>query len=166
MGSPPTAAPAAHAPSGIHLDDGYQTLITFAANNTIAFWEKSVKPPGMDGGDPIDTTTMHNDTWRTKAPRALVSMTDLTIRAAYDPVLYDGALVAGSVLSLLNVKTTVTVLFPDGTTLAFYGFLKNFEPGDHQEGAQPEATITVVVTNQDPSDGSEQDPVLDNAAGT
>ena len=156
----------AHAPSGIHLDDGYQTLITFELNTQIAFWEKSVKPPGIDGGDPIDTTTMHNATWRTRAPRALATMTELNLRVAYDPVLYDGALVSGSILSLLNKKTTINVTFPDTSVLGFFGFLRSFEPAEHQEGAQPEANIVVVVTNQDPSSGVEQDPVLDNAPGT
>ncbi len=40
------------------LDDGYQTLIEFAENPAIKLWEKSVTPPGIDGGDAIDTTTM------------------------------------------------------------------------------------------------------------
>ena len=157
---------AVHDPDGIHLDDGYQTLISFAVNPQASFWEKSVKPPGMDGGDPIDTTTMHNQTWRTMAPRQLVSMTELNLTVAYDPVLYDAATVAGSALNLLNQKTTVNVTFPDGSVLAFYGFMRSFDPTPLEEGAQPEATMVVVVTNQDPSTGEEEDPVLVNRPST
>lgn len=147
-------------PTGIKLDDGYQTLVTFASNPTIEFWEKTVKPPGLDGMDEIDTTTMHNVTWRTNAPRALVTMTPFTMVAAYDPNIYNAA------LSLLNVETTVTVRFPDGSTLAFYGFLKSFETNELVEGTQPEMTITVVPTNQDPTTGDEEAPVLTSAVGT
>ena len=157
---------ATHDPDGIHLDDGYQTLISFEVNPAASFWEKTVKPPGMDGGDPIDTTTMHNETWRTMAPRQLTSMTDLNLTVAYDPVLYDARTEAGSILNLLNQKTTINVVFPDGSVLAFYGFLRSFDPTPLEEGSQPEATIVGTVTNQDPSTGAEEDPVLVNAPGT
>lgn len=147
-------------PSGIKLDDGYRTLVTFASDPNIQFWEKSVTPPGLDGGDEIDTTTMHNDDWRTNAPRALIRMTPFTMTAAYDPSLYTAA------LALINVKTTVTVTYPDGSTLAFYGFLKTIEFSELVEGTQPECTITVVPTNQDPTTGAEEAPVLASVEGT
>lgn len=147
-------------PAGIKLDDGYRTLLACAANPDVSFWEKTVKPPGLDGGDEIDTTTMHNDTWRTRAPRALVTMTEASMTAAYDPNIYN------DILSVLNVETTWTVHFPDGSTLAFYGFLKNFETNELSEGEQPTASITVVPTNQDPVTGAEEAPVLVSAAGT
>src|SRR5262245_26376841 len=144
--APPVASPR-QPPAGIKIDDGYQTLVSFATAPDIAFWEKSITPPGLDGGDPIDTTTMHNIQWRSMAPRQLVSMTPFTMTAAYDPALYT------TLLGLLNVNTTVTVLFPDGSTLAFFGFLRSFEPGELAEGAQPTATINVVPSNQDPTTG-------------
>lgn len=147
-------------PSGIKLDDGYRTLVTFASDPNIEFWEKSVTPPGLDGGDEIDTTTMHNDDWRTNAPRALIRMTPFTTTAAYDPSIYTAA------LALINRKDTVTVRYPDGSTLAFYGFLKTIEFSELVEGTQPECTITVVPTNQDPDTGSEEPPVLTSVAGT
>lgn len=156
---PPTPT-ARGTPSGIKMDDGYRTLITFASHPTISFWEKTVQPPGLDGGDEIDTTTMHNIDWRTNAPRALIRMTEQTVMAAYDPNLYN------TILALINRETTVTVTFPDGSTLAFYGFLKSFEPDELVEGEQPEATILVVPTNQNPTTGAEEAPVLTSVAGT
>lgn len=157
------AAPSATArvdPSGIKLDDGYRTLVTFALDTNLEIWEKSVTPPGLDGGDEIDTTTMHNDRWRTNAPRALIRMTPFSMTCAYDPTVYTAA------LSLVNRETTITVRYPDGSTLAFYGFLKTLEPGELVEGTQPEMTVTVVPTNQDPTTGAEEDPVLVSAPGT
>lgn len=159
MGTAPSPTPRT-TPTGIKLDDGYQTLITPAANADVNFWEKTVKPPGLDGGDPTNTTTMHNVTYRTQSPKALITMTEMTLTVAYDPVMYTEA------LALINVETTYTVTFPDGSTLAFYGYLQSFEPGDHTEGEQPEATITIQPTNQDPTDGSEQAAVLTNVTGT
>lgn len=147
-------------PSGIKLKDGFRTKITFATDDNIEFWEKSVKPPGIDGGDSIPQTTMHNVDWRTMSPRQLKTLTESTTTVAYDPLLYT------SILALVNVETTVTVTFPDGSTLAFYGFLQKFEPGDLKEGEQPEATVTITPTNFDPTNHVEAAPVLTNVAGT
>lgn len=157
------AAPSATArqdPTGIRMDDGYRTLITFSADPDVQLWEKSVKPPGLEGGEPIDTTTMHNDTLRTASPRALKTMTAGSIKCAYDPILFT------SILALINVEQTITVTFPDTTTLAFYGFVKSFSPEDLQEGDQPMASVEFVPTNQDPTTGAEETFVLVNATGT
>lgn len=132
---------------------GYKILITFALDPDIEFWEKTVKPSGLDGGDPIDTTTMHNNVVRTKAPRALVESTDLTIKATYNPVA------VGSIRAILNKETTVTTRWWDGSTFAQYGFLRTFEPDDVAEDGNPEATITVSITNQDPVTGAVEEGV-------
>jgi hypothetical protein len=89
------------APAGIKLKDGFPTKITLAADTNIEFWEKQVKPPGIDGGDAVVQTTM-----------------------------------------------------------------QMFDPGELVEGTQPEATITIVPTNFDPSGKVEAAPVLTNVSGT
>lgn len=157
------AAPVATArvtPSGIRVDNGHRTTVTFATDTNFEIWEKTVTPPGLDGGDEIDTTTMWNTTYRTKAPRTLKDMTPFEVTAAYDPVVFSSA------LALINVKTTITVTFPDGSTLAFYGYLKSLEFGELAEGEQPEVTLAVTPTNQDPSTGAEEAAVLTSVAGT
>lgn len=154
-------------PAGIKLDDGYQTLITIQGAPNIQFWEKTVTPPGLDGGDPIDTTTQHNSVFRTTAPRALITLSELTLTVAYDPVVYgvDVDQDPPGIRNVLNVNTVFTVNFPDGTTLAFWGFLRLFEPQGMEEGAQPEANITIEPSNQD-ENGDEQAPVMVEVAGT
>jgi len=147
-------------PDGIKIDDGHSTLVTFAADTDISFWEKSVTPPGQDGGDENDTTTMHNVTYRTRSPRKLKTLTEMQMTAAYDAKVID------QITSLINVETTVTITYPNGDTLAFFGFLKSFEPDALEEGSQPEATVTVVPTNQDPATGAEESPVFTAASGT
>ena len=146
-------------PAGVKLDDGFSSKITFAADPNIEFWEKAVTPPGLDGGDPVPTTTMWNERWRTKSPRQLIEMMDSSTKAAYDPIVYESG------ADLINVKTTITHLFPNGDTLCYYGFLQKVEFDELVEGTQPECTLTIVPTNQDPTTGVEEDPVY-TAAGT
>lgn len=147
-------------PSGRPLGDGHQTLVAFTSDQNIEFWEQEVTPPGLDAGDALVITTMHNTRWRTKHAPALVDMTDMTIMVAYDPVLYT------AILALLGVNTTVTVHFPDHSSLAFYGYLKSFEPDALKENEQPKATITVVPTNADPTTCAEEGPVYTDGPGT
>lgn len=156
----PPSPTARQTPAGIKLEDGHSTIITLAADPDVSLWEKSVTPPGIDGGDAVEQTTMHNVTWRPMAPRRLKTLTEMTFTAAYDPDAYN------QLVGLINVETTVTVRFPDGSTLAFYGYLKSFEPQELSEGEQPEANCSIVPTNADPVTGAEAGPVLTSAAGT
>lgn len=147
-------------PAGYKLRDGYSTKITFAGSTTIEFWEKTVQPTGMDGGDKVDQTTMHNVLYRTARPRQLVTLTDSTLKVAYNP------LVNTSVLAAVNREDTVTETFPDGSTKAYYGFLKSFVPDAHEEGKQPEATIVICATNFDKTANVEAGPAYVDVAGT
>ncbi len=141
--TPPTPS-ARGTPNGRRLGDGYQTVVAFASNPTAAFWEKSINPPGVEGDAPNDTTTMLNTNWRTRSPRHLKTLTDFSMTALYDPKIIT------LLVTQINKPDTVTIHFPDGSTLAFYGFLKAFKPGTLEEGKIPEATVDVCCTNQDP----------------
>lgn len=147
-------------PAGIKLKDGYSSKLTFAANATLSIWEKMPKPAGMDGGDPIDQTTMHNVAWRTAAARSLKTLTPFTCKFAYDPNCYS------QLNSLINVETTVTQSFGDGSTVCYFGFLQKVEFDELQEGKQPEGTATICPTNFDPVGKVEAGPVIVSVAGT
>lgn len=148
-------------PSGIFLRDGFSSLITFANDTDIDLWEKTVKPPGLDGGEKVETSTMHSIAYRTFGPRELITMTPASMLCAYDPIVYD------QIVAIINDETTITVTFADGSTLAFYGYLQKFEPTDCAEGSQPEATVTIEVTNTDYANSwVEAGPVLTSVAGT
>jgi hypothetical protein len=148
------------APGGAFLSDGYQTLVAFQADPDVSFWEKTVKPPGVDGGAPVNTTTMHNVTVRTMAPRNLITMTDMSVKVAYDPRVYE------QILLLVNTLTGITVHFSDGSTLDFYGWLQKFEPSDCADGAQPEATVVITPSNMVPVTFAESTPNYKTASGT
>ena len=150
------AAPATTArstPGGTKLDDGFSTKIAFSVDPDVSFWEVTVKPPGIDGGEKIDTTTMFNGALKTFAARTLKQLTDGGASAAYDPQAYL------DILSLVNVEGSVTVHWPDGSTLDFYGYLNKFEPGDNTEGEMPKASINFCCTNWDSVNNLEVGPV-------
>lgn len=145
----------------IPLQDGYRTIIMFTSNPDIAFFIKTITPPGYDGGDVIETTTMLNDLNRTFSARSLLTLTPVTFTAAFDPIVYT------EVLTLLNNKTdTATLMLPDRSTIAFFGYLKNFDPQEFSEGTQPEAQCTIQPTNWDPVNKIEAGPVVTEIAGT
>jgi len=159
MAAPATTARIA--PVGIAFTDPYPTTIAFELDPNISFWEKSVTPPSVDGGDAIDITTMHNTTWRTMHPRTLLSLSEFTLVASYDEAVYT------QIIAILNSNGGVTIHFPDSSTLDFWGYLRVFAPGENAEGGdQPTATITVTPTNWDTTNNVEAAPVLTAVAGT
>lgn len=140
------------------IDDGYRTLIEFSEVDITFAWEKSITPPGIDGGGSIDITTMRNGDgttgWRTFAPKALKTLTESTATVTYDPEMYDQC------LGNLQVNQLITITFPDGATLAFWGWLDTFKPGELTEGKQATAEITIMPSNWDEDTGLEVAPVL------
>jgi len=138
------------------LDDGFSTLITFSLA-TPAFYEKSVTPPSIEAGGENDTTTMRNTTWRTKAPKLLKTLGECSGTAAYDPVVYN------DIVTMIGQNQLITITFSDGASLAFWGWLDAFTPGESVEGEQPTADFTIICSNQNDS-GVETAPVYTAAA--
>ncbi len=127
------------------LTDGFSTVITFGLDGAIKLIERAsgdITPPGWDGGGPNDTSSMRNTALRTRQPKKLVTMTDMTYTAFYDPEVYD------SILAIINRIGTVFVTFPDGSILEFQGWLDKFMPNGVKEGEPPTAQVTVCPSNQ------------------
>lgn len=133
--------------------DGQGTKITFSAAAGLAIWEQEVKPSSFENGDPVNMTNMFNTTWRTKLPKILKEMGEVSgvcgINAASIPLAY----------AQVGVNQTITLTFRGGSTLCFYGYLKTFDPQNHQEGVEKTANITIVPTNIDPVNNVEAGPV-------
>lgn len=147
-------------PTGIVLENGSRSIFAFAANPNVNLFEMTCKPLSMDGGDSIVLTNMWNDDVHTKAPQDLVDFGDATFTFQYDPVVYD------ELMDLINVQTSITQHFPDGSTLDFYGYLRSADFDPLTRGEVPTGTATVVATNRDPVTKEEQRPVLTSVAGT
>lgn len=147
------------APSGIMLRNGFRALITFARNPDLCVWEIEVTPPGVSGGDAINTTTQHNTEWMTKAARALKELTDGKVRCAYDPKY-------GEISDIINSEDTITVRWPDGSTAAAFGYASDWKPDGMSHGNLPTGDLTLVFTNWDPANDVEAGPVFTPVTGT
>lgn len=137
------------------LTDGFSTIYSFALGGGVfgtEIKEKEVTPPGMDGGGPNDTTTMRNATFRTTQPKKLITMTESTFTAAYDP-----AVPYSTWIGVYNVIQTINVTFPDGSQVDFEGWLNSAKPNAHKEGEQPTMTVQVIPSNSS-SNGVEVPP--------
>jgi len=139
------------------IDDGHGTTIAFGDQPSgtgpgITFWEKELTPPGMDAGGANDTTTLRNTLYRTRAPKQLITLTEMTLTVSYDPSFYD------DILGMIKDNQLITITFPDTHTVAFWGWLDKFVPGPIGEGSQPTADVTIVPSNQNES-GVETAPV-------
>lgn len=136
----------------MRLDDGFSTRVDFADNPSVSFYEKTVTPPGYSAGGPNDTTTMRNTAWRTNSPKQLKTATESTLKVAYDPVVFS------EILAMVGANQLITITFPEGDTLEFWGWIDEFTPDEIKEGEQPMATIKIQPSNQNDS-GTETAPV-------
>lgn len=149
------------APPGTKLEDPFPTTVAISGSANINLWELSVKPPGVDGGDGIDTSTMFNTVYHTMSPRVLKKITDCTGKHAYDPA------VLPDIVAVINQPRSITVHFSTGQTWTFWGYLKSFTPSDNARvGSMPEADTVFVVTNEDPTTKTEEAPIYQAASGT
>lgn len=127
----------------VRMDDGFSTLITLGNAPTVKLYEKEVTPPGIQGGGPIDTTTMRNIEWRTASPKKLKTASQITLTVAFAsgaiPIMRDQ----------VGVNQQITVSFPDGSSLTIWGWVDEFTPGAFTEGEQPTATVTIQPSNHD-----------------
>lgn len=140
-------------PTGRRLEDGFRTLIAFAIDPDILLWEISVQPPGIDAGEFINITTQHQTRWRQFASRSLITLTDGSFVAAYDPA------VTPLIVAIAGIEGAVTILYPNLAALSFYGALRVWDADSMEEGTMPQGTGTVGCTNTDPITGAEEGPV-------
>ncbi len=122
--------------------DGFKTLIKFTNIGNVDFAEVTVKPPGLDGRGPIDTSSMRNSQMITKYPKSLINVTDVTSTVQWNP-----GLLIDLINGVLNKNQFIKVSFPNNSVLSFYGWLDKFEPNEHREGEVPLATMTVPASN-------------------
>lgn len=111
----------------------------FATSTRVKFIEISVTPPTLDIGEPNNLTTHSNTAYKTFGAKILKQLGTLTSTVNYDPDVYT------EIVSALGVNQLITVTFPDATTLAFFGYMSSFSPGDMAAESDDDPTATVVV---------------------
>lgn len=148
-------------PSGIYLKRGGPGCkMTFAGDTDLTIYEVTVKPWGVDGGDPINITTQWNTEVVTKAEQRLKEITDGQITFAYDPTSW----IEG--YGQVNTNNSTTFLWPEGSTLDVWGYLKDLDYDPLSREEMPMGTATVVATNWDPVGKVEARPVITSVTGS
>jgi hypothetical protein len=127
-------------PVGNKIGDGFPIILTFANNPTLALWWKTVKPPGMQGGEAVDDTSMYNVAYNTFNPRKLKKLTPVTSTAQWDEDQYN------AYFDQINKNQLISVTFPSGRVIQFWGYLQNFDPNEMSEGNDTTAAVTIMPT--------------------
>ena len=160
MAAPTPTARVAPPSTAIWIPDGFRTKYTLAADTNVALWEMEVKPSGTAGGEPIPQDSMWNTEWRIKRLQQLKEKKPATIKFLYDPILQS------EIEDLVNVETTCTETYPDGTTYCYYGGMTDVEFDPLVPGQPGTGTATITPTNWDKTNKVEAGPVLTNVVGT
>ena len=100
-------------------DDGFSTKITLSSVPSLSIWEKELTALGVEGGEPIDISNMFATLWHTSAPKTLKKLKPCKVKAFFDINAWPTLVVQ------VNKKQTITLLFPNGATLFFYGFVQD-----------------------------------------
>lgn len=157
-----TAIPASEAAiGGIKLPNGMKSIVVFARLPLCRFYTMKLKQGKIDGGDPINQSTMLNTAVQTKAFRFLREEGDSQATAAYDPYFREQIR-----NDLINKNGSVTEYLPEGSYEDYYGGLKDADFAELAEGELPTVTLTIVKTNYDPVNRVEVAPVFVSVSGT
>ena len=148
------------APTQPKLENGFVWKIGFSQDVDISLYEVSLNPPGLDGGDPIDVTTQWSVALREKALRGLIDIPDFTFTCGYNPIVHS------QLIAIINDNGAISIDWPNGDKLTFYGALRVAEYDALEEGTFPMITCTVTVTNRDPINKVQAAPVFTEGAGT
>ena len=140
-------------PTGAMIPEGFVSKIAINGATSIGFFEISVQPFRIDGGEGIKTTTQFNVRYHTKRPQTLVEIGDINIKAGYAAKEID------AIMALINVEKSITQTWPDGQYCDFYGWLRSFAPDGLESGGLPTASIVICVSNWDATNKVEVGPV-------
>jgi hypothetical protein len=145
---------------GKYVKDGHNTRVAFALKANVNFEEVKLKPLGITTGEEINATGLLATFWRTKRPPDLKELTNIEGTCKYDPDVWT------DILALAGIEGSITMWWPDNTSVDFYGFLKQFVPDENADKELPTAKFVIVPTNFDPVNAIEVGPVFNPAPGT
>tara|TARA_R110000744_G_scaffold48100_2_gene105435 strand:- start:1145 stop:1594 length:450 start_codon:yes stop_codon:yes gene_type:complete len=122
--------------------DGQSTTISIDDDDLQVI---SMSPPSISSGGEIDVTTMDNVAWRTKAPKKLKELGEISFSALYDPAKIGDFL--GTGVDGVGYNKSIVITFADTTTLTFWGWVDSFAPSEISEGEAPTVDVTIIVSN-------------------
>lgn len=113
--------------------------------NTAFFYRcREVQPPDVDGGGPIEVSSMNNILVRTKVHKHLYSLGVITAHVEWDPADYPALMTPPKDL---NVNLAMAIVFPDLSILTFWAWIDKFTPTSHKEGELPTAEMKIEISN-------------------
>ncbi len=147
----PTPASMRAIPTAWKIDQGFKIITMFSCKPAVNFWEISVAPLSIDGGEEINTSTQYNtDGNHTGRPRALKKWKGGKSKVQIAAGTVD------EVKDMVNVECTVTQFYPDGSTYCFHGYLKSIEVKSQRLISRRCARIGMLPTASNPSLSSPQ----------
>jgi hypothetical protein len=108
----------------------------------------------------MNTSTQFNVKYHTKRPRKLINTEGAKIKFQ---------LAAGTkaeVEALINLEATITEIYPDGSTYAYFGYYKSVKFAAFKEGEKPTGDLEIVETDWDYVNSVEAGPAFAPAYGT
>lgn len=151
------------------LKAAFKSVITFASQPSLALWTISFTPTGYDGGDPIDIATMEdvdstgaNARHRPTYPRERIMSTPGQAKVAYDPNTI--SLIISTLLNRTNDQITET--FREGSTKAYWGWMRSFIPDELVEGQMPTATVAFHESDWDDANQTVDGPTITSVSGS
>lgn len=132
-------------PGGTIIPDGYSAVITHDDYPDIKLFIKQPTPIGFEGGGANPQSTMHSVKYRTQRPKKLITVTGASMTCGYDAAILDDLVVTGGGALLKN--GFMHIIYADQSKHNFWGWFESFKPNALQEGAMPEATVQVEVSN-------------------
>lgn len=150
----------------IWIPDGMRTKFTFSLIPNAPVFEFEVKPSGWDGGEAIEQDNVWLVAYRVFRAQQIMEATESQVRCMYDP--YMRHVLKGQInveKSGSNAQVCTEADY-DGTTRAYYGFLRMIEFDNLVKGQKGQATLTIRPTNWDPINNVEVGPVMVNVTGS
>lgn len=126
------------------LKDGIGTIITFTLGPFPPLYgEVELTPPGFNMGGPIDMTGLRTTGWVPQAPKSLKAGQPANVKVMFDPALVP------AVWQVAGKNQTISIRWPTGATLNWWGWIEelSFEP--HQTGQRPLASMVLQPSNLD-----------------
>jgi hypothetical protein len=145
-------------PAGKKLKSGWRTLITLSADPNIEFHEVECKPLSYSVAL-IDDTTQHSVRYEQQSCETLIKSGNMELTVEYDPVCNQ------SIRAQLGVHQTISILYPDLATEAFFGAVVEWNPEPLKRGEKPKASVVIAHLGQD-ANCIEQGPVYVAGPGT
>jgi hypothetical protein len=141
------------------MTDGFSATIYFSSQPTIKLYEIDTTLPELAGGGANDTTTMRNDTLRTKHPKVLKSLGEggatVALASSALPLLW----------GMINVNQLIRYDLPDNSAYYFWGWIDELSRITFKEGEMPRGNLKVIASNMD-AEGDETAPVYSSTGAT